>query len=290
MAELSEKLKEKAKIELNETDEIRDDCILQLQKTSAVVETAKQFDGSTDGAFMLKFLRARKFDVQKAADLYVNYYEKRSLLCGVARLQEGNHFNIEMKALAEKYGGFIAVLDELDAHGRKVIICKENVFSTSATADENRPYTLWFFILLEWLLEVNAEMQVNGVVVLSDMSSFSYSHLQWLMTHPSALKERITSIQDAVPMRIKAIRVANEPYVFTLVYALVSPFLKAKLRERLKTISSKYDEIYKLFAQSKDQCKSFLPGTLGGKARWEAMTKKTADDVVAFYANKGSLF
>ena len=31
MAELSEKLKEKAKIELNETDEIRDDCILQLQ-------------------------------------------------------------------------------------------------------------------------------------------------------------------------------------------------------------------------------------------------------------------
>ena len=72
-----------------------------------------------------------------------------------------------------------------------------------ATADENRPYTLWFFILLEWLLEVDAEMQINGVVVLSDMTSFSYSHLQWLMTHPTALKERITSIQDAVPMRIK---------------------------------------------------------------------------------------
>ena len=77
------------------------------------------------------------------------------------------------------------------------------VQKTSATAEENRPYTLWFFVLLEWLLEVNVEMQVNGVVVISDMSSFSYSHLQWLMTHPSALKERITSIQDAVPMRIK---------------------------------------------------------------------------------------
>ena len=74
---------------------------------------------------------------------------------------------------------------------------------TSATADENRPYTLWFFILLEWLLDVDEQMQVNGVVVISDMSSFSYSHLQWLMTHPAALKERVTSIQDAVPMRIK---------------------------------------------------------------------------------------
>lgn len=88
------------------------------------------------------------------------------------------------------------------------------VQKTSATADENRPYTLWFFILLEWLLEVNAEMQVNGVVVLSDMSSFSYSHLQWLMTHPSALKERITSIQDAVPMRIKVkLKILHQRYI-----------------------------------------------------------------------------
>ena len=31
MAELSEKLKEKAKLELNETDDIREDCIVQLQ-------------------------------------------------------------------------------------------------------------------------------------------------------------------------------------------------------------------------------------------------------------------
>ena len=53
------------------------------------------------------------------------------------------------------------------------------------------------------MLEVNPTMQINGVVVLSDMTSFSYSHLRWIMTHPRALQERITSIQDAVPMRIK---------------------------------------------------------------------------------------
>ena len=103
-----------------------------LQKNESVLETAKQFDGCTDSSFMLKFLRARKFDIKKAADLYTNYYEKRSLLCGISRLQEGQaHFKIEIKALAEKYGDFIAVLDELDAHGRKVIICRENVFSVN---------------------------------------------------------------------------------------------------------------------------------------------------------------
>ena len=103
-----------------------------IQKNESVLETAKQFDGCTDARFILKFLRARKFDIKKAADLYTNYYEKRSLLCGVSRLQEGEaHFKIEIKALAEKYGDFIAVLDELDAHGRKVIICRENVFSVN---------------------------------------------------------------------------------------------------------------------------------------------------------------
>ena len=46
-------------------------------------------------------------------------------------------------------------------------------------------------------------MQVNGIVVITDMKDFSLSQFQWLLTHPGALKERITSIQDGVPMRIK---------------------------------------------------------------------------------------
>ena len=46
-------------------------------------------------------------------------------------------------------------------------------------------------------------MQVNGIVVITDMKDFSLSQFQWLLTHPGAIKERITSIQDGVPMRIK---------------------------------------------------------------------------------------
>jgi hypothetical protein len=46
-------------------------------------------------------------------------------------------------------------------------------------------------------------MQVNGIVVISDLAGFGLSHFQWIVTHPNALKERITSIQDGVPMRIK---------------------------------------------------------------------------------------
>ena len=88
----------------------------------------------------------------------------------------------------------------------------------------------------------------------------------------------------------KAIRVANEPYVFTMVYTLVAPFLKAKLRDRLKTVSNRYDEIYKLLGRSKSNSQSTLPKTLGGKLNFEQMTKKTTDDIVNFYLEKGKLF
>ena len=81
-----------------------------------------------NSCFLLKFLRARKFDVQKAAELYKNYYDKRSLLCGFDRLQDSATFKQGITDLAKNYGDFIAVLDEPDSCGRKIIICRENVF------------------------------------------------------------------------------------------------------------------------------------------------------------------
>ena len=84
-----------------------------------------------NSCFLLKFLRARKFDVQKAAELYKNYYDKRSLLCGFDRLQDSATFKQGITDLAKNYGDFIAVLDEPDSCGRKIIICRENVFQES---------------------------------------------------------------------------------------------------------------------------------------------------------------
>ena len=75
-----------------------------------------------------------------------------------------------------------------------------------------------------------------------------------------------------------------------MVYTLVAPFLKAKLRDRLKTVSNRYDEIYKLLGRSKSNSQSTLPKTLGGKLNFEQMTKKTTDDIVNFYLEKGKLF
>ena len=95
-----------------------------------------------NSCFLLKFLRARKFDVQKAAELYKNYYDKRSLLCGFDRLQDSSTFKQGITDLAKNYGDFIAVLDEPDSCGRKIIICRENVFQERVLSEMTQNVTV----------------------------------------------------------------------------------------------------------------------------------------------------
>ena len=59
---------------------------------------------------------------------------------------------------------------------------------------------------------------------------------------------------------------------------------------RKSTRGNRYDEIYKLLGRSKSNSQSTLPKTLGGKLNFEQMTKKTTDDIVNFYLEKGKLF
>ena len=76
-----------------------------------------------------------------------------------------------------------------------------------------------------------------------------------------------------------------------MVYALVSPFLKAKLRDRLKTVSTRYEEIYKIIGEDGEaNLKQTLPNSIGGKLNFESMAKETAQRVCQFYLARGSIF
>ena len=85
---------------------------------------------------------------------------------------------------------------------------------------------------------------------------------------------------------------ANEPFVFSMIYALISPFLKQKLRQRLKTVSNRYEEIYKLLdgKGNKENWKSRFPTTMGGKLDWREMTRKTKTNVVDHYKQFNCIF
>lgn len=67
--------------ELCEVPEERLDKIAELRERITVVERSSEHTGVVfvrkDDGFLLRFLRARKFDVERSLQLYLNYYKYR---------------------------------------------------------------------------------------------------------------------------------------------------------------------------------------------------------------------
>ena len=75
------------------------------------------------------------------------------------------------------------------------------------------------------------ETQVTGAVVIFDMDGLSLQQT-WQFT-PQFAKRIVDFLQDAVPIRVKAIHIINQPKIFQVVFALFKPFLREKLRGRI---------------------------------------------------------
>lgn len=78
---------------------------------------------------------------------------------------------------------------------------------------------------------IEPETQVNGAVVVFDMDGLSLQQT-WQFT-PAFAKRIVDWLQDAVPLRVKAIHIINQPKIFNIVFALFKPFLNKKLGSRI---------------------------------------------------------
>ncbi len=75
------------------------------------------------------------------------------------------------------------------------------------------------------------ETQVNGAIVIFDMDGLSLQQT-WQFT-PAFAKRIVDWLQDAVPLRVKAIHIVNQPKIFNIVFALFKPFFRPKLYSRI---------------------------------------------------------
>ncbi|THD18339.1 Alpha-tocopherol transfer protein [Fasciola hepatica] len=229
--ELSIEVRLKAAVELNETISNRDACIAQLR---GLIEHSGITGCLADG-FLLRFLRARKFNIHQALASYIAYYETRSLYSEV-------FLNLRPKYVLHVFRDcVVARLTTFLPNGCPVIY-----FQPGLWGPKMWPITDIFranVVLVEELLLRWPETQVHGVVILIDLTGFSWRQAIHMM-RPSFLRQAARFLQSSTPVRVKSVHIYNEPSAFSTVYGALRPLLKPKMVNRIKMHGSSLESLH----------------------------------------------
>lgn len=246
-AGLSPETLEKARLELNENpDTLHQD----IQEVRDMVITRPDIGFlRTDDAFILRFLRARKFHHFEAFRLLAQYFEYRQQNLDMFKSFKATDPGIK-QALKDGFPGGLA---NLDHYGRKILVL------FAANWDQSR-YTLVdilraILLSLEAMIE-DPELQVNGFVLIIDWSNFTFKQASKLT--PSMLRLAIEGLQDSFPARFGGIHFVNQPWYIHALYTVIRPFLKEKTRKRIFLHGNNLNSLHQLIHPE------ILPSEFGG--------------------------
>ncbi|XP_028405065.1 LOW QUALITY PROTEIN: clavesin-1-like [Dendronephthya gigantea] len=218
---LSAKTKEKAKAELNE-DPLTRNAKVQLLRDKMVFRPDLPFR-KTDEKYLLRFLRARKFDEERAFQL----------LCSHIEFKRKNRDLFEDLTLTKLrpvlQEGFPGVLENRDSNGSRVLVLFPGRWERELFDFKDIVKAL-IFTMEELITE--EETQVNGIVAIVDFTGWSLSkHGRYITVRE--LRSVVKIFQECFPARVKAIHLINQPWYINLAIKSILPFLKAKIGDRL---------------------------------------------------------
>lgn len=241
---LSLSLLEKAEIELNEKEKWRDRDIQALRD---MVILHKGLRCRTDCAFLLRFLRARKFDYDRAYSLLVNYYTIRAANADILK-------ELTPRALEHVFKtGIVSVLPHRDSQGRQILYFRPGKWNPN---DFPIFDILRTNILNLELAVMSEETQISGLVLIGNMTDVGLAQAKNF--ERSYAKIMTSLIQDAFPLRFKGLHFINEPTIFGAIFTIVKPFLKEKTVKRFTFHGSSLESLHKCFDPN------ILPEELGG--------------------------
>lgn len=229
----------KARVELREVPEKRLENIRQLRRA---IELYRRLPGEeelvfkrTDNRFLLRFLRARKFDQERSLQLYVNYYKYRHKHREL--LEDATPDAVELRHIVES--GVFAVLPAPLKDGSHAVCLFPSRWDT-ATMDPFDCAKL-FFLVLDKLME-SEEAQVHGVSLLDNAENSTLQKLYHFLR--SEVWKMGVELQDSFPARFKGLHMVNQPWYVSLIMGVVRPLLKQKHRDRFHAHGTDIGSLY----------------------------------------------
>lgn len=245
---------EKARRELGEDPETRAQLIDQLRTKIEEAEGNPEHEDvkfvRRDGKFLLRFLRARKFNVDRAVQLYCNYYKFRHKY---AHILGDMHPRTVEHVLRS---GLMGMTDLHGKDGSTVIHLRPERWDPESIQFQDNFRTM--IMILDKLIE-DEENQVHGISTLNNLHDVPFSTVFKISQTEQVRKGMfIEMVQDCFPCRFKGLHLVNQPWYISLVVMIVKPFMKQKLRERFFMHGTDYTTLYEHFDVEK------LPPSLGG--------------------------
>lgn len=202
---------------------------------------------SSRDEFLIKFLRAKKFDYEKSFKMLQRYCAMRS--------RSPQNFGKSLPSLGKAVleCELQTVLPHRDSQARRVMILRLGRWDTSYTTPEDIFSTN--LMCLE-LLAKEQRTQISGIVALVDMEGFGWEHMMQLSV--DYIKNVVSLVQNSFPIRFREIHIINESYLFDMTYALVKPFLSEKIRTRIRFHGSDLESLHRVIPPA------ILPRDYGG--------------------------
>ncbi|XP_015924935.1 alpha-tocopherol transfer protein-like [Parasteatoda tepidariorum] len=218
-SKINDEIHQRAVKELNETTENRIQCLKELKE---MIKCEKNLESDMSDNFLLQFLRVKKFDTDRAFSLLKKYYGHRMYYKSLYKKFSPTNIS---KVLETNMMNF---LPWRNPEGSAVWVSRVGLWEPEhASFDEIVRCGL---ICNEKALQ-NPVTQICGIVSIVDFKKFSWSHLFHIS--PTAINCFVSASQNCFPIRHKAIHVVNNPGVFTVLFAMIKPLLKEKIKKRI---------------------------------------------------------
>ncbi|XP_067119762.1 clavesin-2-like [Centruroides vittatus] len=218
----------------------------ELEEFRKDVLKEKELKCKTDDIFLLSFLRARKFDKERALTLLKNY-------CLTRKKNPIVFKNLKPSALEEilRMNMYSSVKTEND-----MVITFFSFGHWDAEKVEMLDLLKIMLLILDFELN-DHPIQVNGHYILTDAKDISWRHI--IQYTPRNIQLLVSSMFKCIPVRYKGIHVVNTNKILIFLYQIISPFLPYKLKKRIHLHGSDMKELHKVIDPK------YLPAEFGGE-------------------------
>ena len=247
---LSEDVLAKANEELNEPL----DNYQRLKLVDELLSTYKQQypddqlgEREQSDGFLLRFLRARKFDVDRACKIMHNYVHRREAFKEV--FDKVDHPQLLKSFLDTR---FLTVLEGRGRNESALMFLRPSFGCSSPVLID---MIACMIITMEKVLD-KEENQIHGITVIDDLNYVSVQLVRQL--DPSTARKMFAVVQETLPIRLKNVCMLNEALLFDVFFAVAKPFMKEKTRKRMVLVGTTWETLHAIVEPK------FLPEAYGG--------------------------